>query len=30
MIAFMEANSKYEIKDSLQNAEAKVCSCCWR
>lgn len=24
MIAFMEANSKYEIKDSLQNAEAKV------
>ena len=24
MIAFMEANSKYEMKDSLQNAEAKV------
>ena len=24
MIAFMEANSKYEIKDSLQNTKAKV------
>ena len=24
MIAFMEANSKYEIKDSLQNTNAKV------